>query len=33
MVVVATLMLAHKIKDCLSACIFHSEGGSAKSTL
>ena len=33
MVVVATLMLTHKIKDCLSARIFHSEGGSAKSTL
>ena len=33
MVVVTTLMLTHKIEDCLSACIFPSEGGSAKSSL
>ena len=32
-VVVTTLMPTHKIKDCLSACIFPSEGGSAKSSL
>ena len=29
MVVVTTLMPTHKIKDCLSAHIFPSEGGSA----
>ena len=33
MVVVTTLMLTHIIKDCLSARIFPSEGGSAKSSL
>ena len=33
MVVVITLMRIHKIKDCLSARIFPSEGGSAKSSL
>ena len=33
MVVVTTLMPTHKIKDCLSACIFHSEGYSGKSSL
>ena len=34
-VVVITLMPTHtcKIKDCLSACIFPREGGSAKSSL
>ena len=29
-VVVTTLMPTHKIKDCLSACIFPSESGSGK---
>ena len=33
MVVVTTLELTHKIKDCLSTRIFASEGGSAKSSL
>ena len=33
MVVVTTLMPTHIIKDCLSARIFPSEGGSAKSSL
>ena len=33
MVVVTALIPIHKIKDYLSACLFHSEGGSAKSTL
>ena len=33
MVVVTTLMPTHKIKDCHSARIFPSEGGSAKSSL
>ena len=33
MVVVTTLMPTHIIKDCLSARIFHIEGGSAKSFL
>ena len=33
MVVVTTLMRTYKIKDCLSARIFPSEGGSAKSSL
>ena len=33
MVVMTTFMPTHKIKDCLSACIFPSKGGSAKSTL
>ena len=32
-VVVTTLMPTHKIKGCLSACIFPSEGGSGKSSL
>ena len=32
-VVVTTLMPTHKIKDCLFACIFPSEGGIAKSSL
>ena len=32
-VVVTTLMPTHKIKDCLSARISPSEGGSAKSSL
>ena len=31
--VVTTLMPTHKIKGCLSACIFPSEGGSGKSSL
>ena len=33
MVVVITLMPTHKIKDCLSARIFPSEGGIGKSSL
>ena len=33
MVVVTTLMPTDKIKDCLSAHIFPSESGSAKSSL
>ena len=33
MVVVTILMLTYKIKDCLSARISPSEGGSAKSFL
>ena len=32
-VVVTTLMPTHKIKGCLSGCMFPSEGGSAKSSL
>ena len=33
MVVVTTLMPTHIIKDCFSVRIFHSEDGSAKSSL